>query len=127
MKTLVDKYGNSRTVASACPDLAEYIENNVENLDEGYIKKLLPKIKCDSVVLGCTHYIYIKETVKEFYNCPVFDGIAGTRDNLVKKLGKNDHREKRAQKISFRGDFALKNSKLFKKLILKGGLTCSDI
>lgn len=126
MKTLVDKYGNSRTVASACPDLAEYIENNVENLDEGYIKKLLPKIKCDSVVLGCTHYIYIKETVKEFYNCPVFDGIAGTRDNLVKKLGKNDHREKRAQKISFRGDFALKNSKIFKKLIIKGGLTCSD-
>ena len=124
LHNLIDKFGNGRTVTAACPDLAQYIENNVKSIDEKYIKSILPKIDCDSVVLGCTHYIYIKDIVKSFYNCPVFDGIEGTADNLARKLGKNDHRAKRAQKITFEGGFVVKNRDIFRNLVTKMGLKC---
>lgn len=126
LHNLIEKFGNGRTVTVACPDLAQYIENNVENLDEKYIKRNLPKIGCDSVVLGCTHYIYIKDIVKSFYNCPVFDGIEGTADNLVKKLGKNDHRAKRTQKITFEGGLVVKNRNIFRNLVAELGLKTPD-
>ena len=122
LHTLIDKYGKGKVKTVACPDLAQYIENNVDNIDEEYIKSILPRVECDSVVLGCTHYIYIKEIVKSFYKCPVFDGIEGTANNLVKKLGKNDHRKKRAQKITFEGSFVVKNRNLYRGLITKLGL-----
>ena len=122
-RDLIDKYGNNRTVTVACPDLAQYIENNVEDIDENHIKGILPKVSCDSVVLGCTHYIYIKDIVRAFYNCTVFDGIEGTADNLVKNLGKIDHRP-RAQKITFRGGDEVKNRKIFRKLVTEFGLKC---
>ena len=124
LKGLIDKFGNGRVVTVACPDLAQYIENNIENIDEKYIKSILPKMDCDGVVLGCTHYIYIKDIVKNFYNCPVFDGIEGTADNLAKKLGKNDHRAKRAQKITFEGGYVVKNSNIFRKMVAGLGLKC---
>ena len=122
LRELIEKYGFGRTETVACPDLAQYIEVNIENIDEDYIKSVLPKVECDSVVLGCTHYIYIKEIVKTVYNCPVFDGIEGTADHLAKKLGKNDHRPKRAQKITFQGDYSAKNREIFRKLICVNGL-----
>ena len=125
-KGLVDKFGNGRTVTVACPDLAEYIENNIDDIDEKYIKSILPDIDCNSVVLGCTHYIYIKDIVKNFYNCPVFDGIEGTADNLVRKLGKNDHRAKRAQKIAFEGAYVAKNRHIFRNLLSRFGLKCPE-
>ena len=125
MKNLINKYGNTRTEAFACPDLAQYIENNIDDIDEEYVKSILPKTDCDSVVLGCTHYLYIKEIVKARYNCPVFDGIEGTCNNLVRKVGKNDHFAKRAQKITFSGGFEVKNRDLFRKSIYKYGLRLS--
>ncbi len=119
---LIEKYGFGRIEAVACPDLALYIENNIDNIDESYIKSILPKINCDSVVLGCTHYIYIKEIVKKHYNCSVFDGIEGTADNLAKKIEKTDHFSKRAQKIMFSGGEVVKNRKVFAKLVTQYGL-----
>ena len=119
---LIEKYGNGMVETEACPDLAQYIENNIENIDEEHVKSILPNIECNSVVLGCTHYIYIKEIVKAYYNCPVFDGIEGTANNLVAKLGKNDHRAQRAQKITFEGTFVVKNRNIFRGLISKLGL-----
>ena len=119
---LIDKYGKGKVETVACPNLAHYIENNIGNLDEEYIKESLPKVECDSLVLGCTHYIYIKEIVKSFYNCPVFDGIEGTANNLVKQLGRSNSIAKRAQKIKFEGSFVVKNSDIFKGLVTKFGL-----
>lgn len=122
LHNLIEKYGSNKTRVEACPDLAQYIENNIDNLDENYIKTILPKADCNNVVLGCTHYIYIKEIVKAHYNCPVFDGIEGTAANLVKKLGRTDHRAIRAQKITFKGEFAPKNRSIFKGRIMQYGL-----
>ncbi len=125
IKNLIDKFGKEKTEIVACTDLAQYIENNIDNIDEKYIKSILPKRRCDSVVLGCTHYIYIKDIVRAYYNCPVFDGVVGTCENLVRKLGKSDHSVKRAQKITFTGEFATKNRSIFRKLISINGLKLS--
>ena len=122
LRNLINKFGDGRTETVSLPDLAKYIENNLESIDEEFIKSILPKVDCDSVVLGCTHYIYIKDIVKDFYNCPIFDGIEGTADNLVRKIGKNDHFVKRAQKITFEGGFFNKNRAIFKGLVSKFGL-----
>lgn len=119
---LIDKYGKGIVETVACPDLAQYIENNIDNIDEEYIKSILPRMECDSVVLGCTHYIYIKEIVKAFYKCPVFDGIEGTAKHLAMKLGKDNSNIHRAQKITFNGSFAGKNHKIFRVIISRLGL-----
>lgn len=121
LHNLIKEYGLDKTEAIACPDLADYIENNIKNIDDEYIKSILPHVRCDSIVLGCTHYVYIKDIVKNYYNCPVFDGIEGTAACLVKKIGKNDHLAPRAQKITFNGDYGNKNRDVFRSLIMKNG------
>ena len=122
LNDLIEKYGDGRVEAVACSDLANYIENSVDVIDEERVKSILPKVECGSVVLGCTHYIYIKEIIKNFYNCPVFDGIEGTANNLVKKLNRNDHQAPRAQKITFVGGYTTRNREIFKGMLSKFGL-----
>ena len=123
---LVEKYGNGEVEVFACPDLAQYIENNLENIDEEYIKSILPKIKCDNVVLGCTHYIYIKDIISTYYKCPTFDGIAATANNVVTKLNMSGEQHQRAQKVMFEWSFATKNRKIFNSIVTRFGLKPPD-
>lgn len=74
-----------------CPTLAEYVEENIFSLPEKLPKGLIPEVAADSVVLGCTHYVFIKRQIEKAYNCPVFDGISGTADHFAKILGMTDH------------------------------------
>lgn len=122
LKKLVEKYGGGKTSVIPCPDLAFYIEQNIEKLSAEGVKKLLPDVKADSVVLGCTHYVFAKDTIKNYYKCPVFDGIEGTAAHLCEKLGISDHRGPRAQKITFIGGEVVKNRVVFSRLVMQGGL-----
>lgn len=126
LKSLVEKFGGGRTAVVPCPDLAYYIEQNIEKLSAEGVKSLLPDIKADSVVLGCTHYVFAKDIIKNHYNCPVFDGIEGTARNLAQKIGRNDHFDKRAQKITFFGGEVVKNRVVFSRLMMHGGLKWLD-
>lgn len=121
LKNLVSKYGSECTQVVACEKLAGYIEQNIENISEEEVKKLLPDTQADSVVLGCTHYVFIKNIIKKHYNCPVFDGIDGTSDRLCEKLGIFDHRQGRAQKIGFSGGDTTKNRYIFNLLLKQSG------
>lgn len=67
-------------------DLAGEIEKNVFNLSRVRLERHLPQGNYDSVVLGCTHYVFLKKRIEEFYGCPVFDGGAGTADHVAKVL-----------------------------------------
>lgn len=122
LRNLVEKYGDGRTEVVACGGLAAFIEQNIDNLSEESLIRYLPKKKVDNVVLGCTHYIFIKDTIKSFYNCRVFDGISGTAERLCQKLGISDHRGQREQKITFKGGDTAKNKAIFNKLLLSYGL-----
>ncbi len=66
-------------IASA--DLAEEIEKHVLEKDYSYAR-FLPTAAPSAVVLGCTHYAYAKEQIKECYRCPVFDGNEGIAKRL---------------------------------------------
>ena len=119
IKSLVQKYGRGKTTVVPCIGLADYIENNIYNIENEKVNSLLPDFKVDSVVLGCTHYAYVSEIIKERYKCPIFDGIEGTANNFSKIIGISDHRNIGQRKITFMGGNSPKNLHIFNYLRLK--------
>lgn len=121
LKQLIAAYGRGKTLSFACGDLAKYVEENIYDLSAERIECMLPNIKADSVVLGCTHYSFVKDIIKNYYDCPIFDGIDGTADRLMKILGIFDHNVPRAQKISFKWGNEDKNRRVFSMLLKRWG------
>ena len=76
-------YPDVRFHVCACDALAGGIEKGwrMEKL-----KSYLPVYSPSAVVLGCTHYIYIKKEIAEHYSAPVFDGNEGVASRLVEVL-----------------------------------------
>jgi len=93
-KNLVESYDNCHcTEALPCPGLVEYIENGI--LDGEELKEFLQdkfyNIKDDkigAVVLGCTHYPFVKDTIGDILgrDVPIIDGSLGTVKELKRKL-----------------------------------------
>ena len=67
-------------------ELALFIDNNFKNpqiVKEYLSKLLLPyKNKVDCVVLGCTHYVFFKEYIKQILKVEVLDGNYGVANRL---------------------------------------------
>lgn len=109
--------------AVGCGGLAGYIEDNIFSLPEELPGGLLPDAEADCVVLGCTHYTFVKEQIKAKYKCPVFDGTGATADHFVKILGtadhflphsgKFDHFANKKFNITFLGKNSERNSQIF--------------
>ena len=87
----------SRVIDIPCPGLTDRIENGVFEVgafDDLLTKYLSPYfgMKADAVVLGCTHYVFIGEAIREFFlrhlggECKLFDGGEGTARQLGRKL-----------------------------------------
>ncbi len=79
--TRIAKKGTCKIIPYACERLAGEIETHIFEGDYDYTP-LLPIGNPNAVVLGCTHYIYIKESIKNFYHCPVYDGNEGIAKRL---------------------------------------------
>lgn len=116
LKELLKKYGG-RAEVFACAGLAAYIEEHIENIPEAELLSLLPEVKADNVVLGCTHYIFVKDVISRYYNCRIFDGVNGTAERLCEKLGISDHQAERGQKITFVGGDIRKNRSVFNAVL----------
>lgn len=114
---LIDQYEPSRVSTFACPRLAKNIEENVNCLDKIDILSHLPLTHAESIVLGCTHYIYLKQAIRSIYQCPVYDGIVGTVDHLCKKVGIFDHFDSNRAKVHFLGKNWQKNASIFDFLV----------
>ena len=65
-----------------CRRLAKAVEQGCEN-GKMKIDGLLPPAVADGVVLGCTHYSWIRSEIETYYNAQVFDG----NDAVAKRLG----------------------------------------
>ena len=117
LKRLVEQYGGGNTKVIACPDLAAYIENNIFHLEKKEVERLLPKIECDSIVLGCTHYIFVSKVISAFYNCPVYDGIEGTANRFEKIIGICDHQTFGRSEVTFWGGDYAKNADVYSFLL----------
>jgi len=98
MKKVQEKYKSQAQIAPLpCGGLVELIESgNIEGeLVEKYLRDKFMEVKSDkiaSVVLGCTHYPFVRETITKILgeNVPVIDGSDGTSRHLKNILEENN-------------------------------------
>lgn len=69
-ESILEKNSTMEVTAIACPKLVNFIEDG--DLDSAYLKKVLVKYlnniflnNCDTLVLGCTHYPFLIETIEK--------------------------------------------------------------
>ena len=85
VRELIRRYRGESTVEPYSPsELAGEVERNIYGLSRIRLEEHLPPGKYAAVVLGCTHYIFLRERIAAYYGCPVFDGNAGTADHLAR-------------------------------------------
>lgn len=118
---LMKKYGKDSQIHQLpCPGLVELIEEGkYEGIEVNeYLEKALEQVlqhEIAAVVLGCTHYPFIKGTLRKIigYEIPVIDGGRGTCEQLRRKLEechiKRDIKEKGEIKIFNSGSSQLVN------------------
>lgn len=77
----------------ACPGLANAIEDNDQERIEEILKETFREYKdkeIDSIVLGCTHYPFIKEEIlKEMPGVSLLDGSRGVAMEVKRQLENN--------------------------------------
>lgn len=89
---LAEKWGGEHEVVGVpCPGLAARIEQG--NLDAPDVRELVESLighlagQVDAVVLGCTHYPFVSNVIKDVVgDVPLFDGALGTARQLERKL-----------------------------------------
>ena len=111
------KYPKATLEKKACPALAGEIERRL--FDSRFNpSSYLPKGSPNAVVLGCTHYIYIRRYIEAFYQCPVYDGNRGIANRLFSLLEKNgrENRDGRPPRIFFLGSRKTYNKSIFEQM-----------
>lgn len=91
---LMGKYSqNARVIPFACPGLVEFVERGeIEGEKiEAFLSELLSPLKrenLNAVVLGCTHYPFVKEHICRALgnNILIFDGSIGTSLQTKRRL-----------------------------------------
>lgn len=80
-----------------CPGLVELIEKGMVEGEElqayfANLFSLLDLSHIDTVVLGCTHYLFVKKTIKSFFpeNTVLLDGNMGTVRQVKRLLKQNN-------------------------------------
>ena len=92
---LMNKFmGNNNVIKMPCPKLVEIVENDLiddekvvlDQIEEYY--KNINVDNLDSVVLGCTHFIFYRDYLKKFLpqNTNLVDGNLGTCRHLKEVL-----------------------------------------
>ena len=92
----------------ACDGLARAIEDKDDKLINGILSDILNNYKdknIDSVVLGCTHYSFVKDEISNFLpGAELIDGSLGVARQVKRKLEESN-------KLSSNGGFVqIKNS-----------------
>lgn len=93
-KNLMNKHKkNSEVISLPCPGLVEFIENGEKDSVKvhEYIKnkfKDFNKQDIAAIVLGCTHYPFVKNHIVEVLgsDIPIIDGSLGTAKQLKRQL-----------------------------------------
>ncbi len=80
-----------------CEYLAGEIETHLTEKNYDYTKRL-PSGRPTALVLGCTHYIYIKGQLEGYYHCKAYDGNEGIANQLRNVLKKKKNGEKIVEK-----------------------------
>ena len=121
---LVGEYaGRAQIIPLPCHDLARLIEQG--DLDSPelalYVSELLaPYHGVDSVVLGCTHYPFVRHLIKRsLHGTAVFDGSEGTAREAKRRIeaaGLSCQRTERG-KIEFLSSKSGETADMYKKFL----------
>ncbi len=100
--------------------LAQEIEKNVFNLSAIDLSLVLSRIPLttERIILGCTHYHFIKPMIKTAFKVPVVDGVLKVKIDLLNELKK--HRLFSLQKkgsVKFVGDSYELNCKVYNEIL----------
>ena len=96
---MTSKFKNSCNIeAIACPELVQIAENDLITNKEICINQLnsyfkqFDMNKIDTIVLGCTHFIFYKEYIREIlgHKHLIVDGNLGTAIHLRNELSKKN-------------------------------------
>ena len=89
-----------------------------EYLEKISLAEHLPKGEFDAVVLGCTHYSFLRKKIESWFACPVFDGIAATvrRLAIVANICSENDRKTVKSGLFFMGSGAKKNKSVFETM-----------
>ncbi|HMM06857.1 MAG TPA: glutamate racemase [Clostridiales bacterium] len=71
------------------PGLADLVENGHyrDEAARAYLSQLFDGVKADTVVLGCTHYLFLWELIREFFPAAeIIDGGSGLARNVCRTL-----------------------------------------
>lgn len=91
---LMEQYQScARIIPLACSGIVEFVENGDFCSDrlKGFLRKLfqgIPLHEVDSIVLGCTHYPFISQAIREVVGNEIklFDGAHGTAMETLHRL-----------------------------------------
>lgn len=93
---LMERFGE-KAIPVPCPGLVEYVEANELHSDSlksllAHLLEPVQRIPVKAVVLGCTHYPFIREEIAAFFKpgTPLIDGGVGTARQLERKLVQNN-------------------------------------
>lgn len=91
---LMDKYGTG-AVKVPCTGLMELVEHDDAAGAEKYLRELFSSFDMDhvdAVVLGCTHYVFLKEMIRKMIpeKTVITEGSEGTARQLKRVLHRND-------------------------------------
>lgn len=103
---LMDKFDEEAEIYPIeCPDIVKFVEkgicegNEIEKCIEKYFEKV-KHINLDAIVLGCTHYPFVKSVIRKVVgeNVKLFDGGEGTAKELLRRLTEKNLLSDRIQK-----------------------------
>ncbi len=87
MRSLISRFPETNFTVRPLEGLAAAIEAHYL---QGTLLRLSDHLPAgrgyDGVVLGCTHYVFLKEEIGSYYGCKVFDGNEGIARRLKKVL-----------------------------------------
>ena len=89
---LMERYGEG-AVKVPCPGLMELVEADDRTGAQRYLQELFghyPPEQVDAVVLGCTHYVFLRDMIRELLpeRIAITDGNAGTARQLRRVLAR---------------------------------------
>ncbi|MBQ1251484.1 MAG: glutamate racemase [Firmicutes bacterium] len=95
-RILFEKYASQGEIINLpAVGLADMVENGhyADDIGRAFLRELFADVHADTVVLGCTHYLFTSPLIREIYpEAKIIDGGEGLSRNILRTLEESDMR-----------------------------------
>lgn len=102
-RCLLERYREKGEIVNLpAAGLADLVEQGHYSDDTGrsFLRRLFNGVKPDTIVLGCTHYLFTEPLIRELFpDAKIFDGGEGLARNLVRILEESNLRNEDGGKV----------------------------